>query len=148
MKHFRKTKTTAILAALGALLVAGGAYAFWTAGGSGSGSATNATTNGTTTLKATFADGLTPGKKEDVTYTASNPGTSSLRINTIKATVRTSDPGCRPADFVVPDTASNTTVPPGAQDVPAGSTTITFTDTAQNQDACKGATITLDLSST
>ena len=70
-----------------ALALGGVALAYWTTTGAGSGSATNAASNGTVVLHATFADGLTPGASETVTYTADNAGTSSLYVGTITPTV-------------------------------------------------------------
>lgn len=147
MKNFRKTKAATALAIIAAIVTAGGAYAFWTSTGSGSGSAKNAAGNGTTTIKATFASGLTPGATEDVVYTADNPGSSKLQVGTIKAVVSTLPTTCLPADFVVPDFPANKTVPAGTTGFALGSGKITFTDTDVNQDACKSATVTLTVTS-
>jgi hypothetical protein len=139
-----KKTAAALTAAL--LIIGGGAYAYWTTTGAGTGAAPNASSNGTVTLTATFAPGLTPGGTATVTYTASNPGTSSLRVGTISHVVSTSAPLCLPADFTVPNVVSNTTVPALATNFAiAGTGTLTFTDTAVNQDACKSATVTLAL---
>jgi len=139
-----KKTVAALTAAL--LIIGGGAYAYWTTTGAGTGAAPNASSNGTVTLTATFAPGLTPGGTATVTYTASNPGTSSLRVGTISHVVSTSDALCLPADFTIPNVVSNTTVPAGATNAAiAGTGTLTFADTAINQDACKSATVTLTL---
>ncbi|WP_282382700.1 hypothetical protein [Arthrobacter sp. AL12] len=145
-KKFSKKTTAALTAAF--LIIGGGAYAFWSTTGAGTGASTNAQSNGTVVLTATFAPGLTPGASTAVTYTAANPGTSSLRVGTISHVVSTSAPLCLPADFTIANVLSDTTVPAGATAFAlAGTGTLTFTDTAINQDACKGATITLTLSS-
>ena len=129
------------------LIIGGGAYAYWTTTSAGTGSAPNAASNGTLTITATFASGLTPGASVPVTYTASNPGTSSLQVGTISHVVSTSNASCSPADFTISNVASNTTVPAGASNFAiAGTGTLGFTDTAVNQDACKSATVTLTLS--
>ena len=130
-----------------ALALGGVALAYWTTTGSGTGSATNATSNGVIVLHAAFDAGLTPGASESVTYTADNAGTSSLRVGTIHAVVTTDKPGCLVSDFTVPDLASNTTVPASTLAHPVGSSSIAFADTAVNQDACKGAVVTLTLTS-
>ena len=98
-------------------------------------------------LHAAFSDNLTPGASEAVTYTADNAGTSSLQVGTIHAVVSTNVVGCLAADFTVPDDISNVVVPAGGSAFAVGSSTITFADTGVNQDACKGAIVTLTLSS-
>lgn len=143
------SKKTKVIAATAALLVGGGAaFAYWSTLSAGTGDAANADSNGTLVLTANFADGLTPGGTRAVTYTATNSGgTSSLRVGTIHNVVTTDDPGCLPADFIIPDVVSGTTVPANRTDFPlAGTGTLTFTDTAINQDACKSAIVTLTLS--
>src|SRR6266496_6102601 len=101
-----------------ALALGGVALAYWTTTGAGTGNATNATSNGTIVLHAAFANGLTPGGSETVTYTADNAGTSSLRVGTITPTVGIDAThvaaGCLVGDFTISPTASNTTVAAGA----------------------------------
>jgi hypothetical protein len=147
-KLSKKSRVAAAAAAVALVAVGGGAaYAYWTTTGSGSGSGANAMSNGTIVLSATFPDGLTPGSSVPVTYTAANAGSSSLQVRTIHAVVSTSDPLCLATDFTIADVASNTTVPAHSSAVAAGSGTLVFADTAVSQDACKGATITLTLTS-
>jgi len=128
---------------------AGSAYAYWSTTGSGSGSGTNASSNGTVSLHAAFADGLTPGASEAVTYTADNAGSSSLQVGTITPTVSVdaAHSTCLVSDFSIAPTASNTTVPAHSTGYAVGSGTLSFADTAVNQDGCKGAIITLTLAS-
>jgi len=145
--HKLSRKTTVWLTCA-MLLIAGGAYAYWSTTGGGSGSAPNAASNGNVTLTATFAPGLTPGASATVTYTASNVGTSDLRVGTISHIVTTSAPLCLPADFTISDVTSNTTVPAGALNhAIAGTGSLKFADTAVDQDLCKSATVTLALTS-
>jgi len=147
----RKRKVIAL--AVGGFIVAGAgvAFAYWTTTGSGTGSQTNASSNGTVTLHAAFTTGLTPGGTKTVTYTADNPGTSSLRVGTITPVVSIDAAhvtlGCLVADFTIPVTVSNTTVAAGGSGVAAGTGTLSFADTGINQDGCKGATVTLALTS-
>lgn len=139
-----KKTVAALTAAL--LIIGGGAYAYWTTTSAGTGAAPNASSNGTITLTATFAPGLTPGASIPVTYTASNPGTSKLFVGTISHVVSTSNALCLPADFTIANVVSDTTVAAGAFNTPiAGTGSLAFADTAINQDACKGATVTLTL---
>ncbi|MFL6164427.1 MAG: hypothetical protein ACJ74U_19705 [Jatrophihabitantaceae bacterium] len=142
-----------IIAGVGAAALvaigAGSAYAYWTTTGSGSGSATNGTSNGAVVLHAAFANGLTPGASETVTYTADNTNSSSLYVGTITPTVSidAGHPDCLVGDFTIAPTTSNTTVPANTSDVAAGSGSLVFADTALNQDGCKGALVTLTLAS-
>ena len=89
--------------------------------------------------------GLTPGSSTPVTVTVSNPNTYSVGVSTVSAVITTSDAGCLPADFTFAATVLNTTI------AALGSTSfaqdLVFADTAVNQDACKGATVTLTFSS-
>jgi hypothetical protein len=148
MKLLRNRKLVALLATLvlGTTAVAG--YAFWTTTGAGTGSATNASANGTLVLHASFAGGLTPGASEAVSYTADNGSTSSLQVGTVHAVVSTDSATCLASDFTVADTIENQTIAAGATGVVlAHDGMISFADTAANQDGCKGALVTLTLSS-
>jgi hypothetical protein len=150
MRKFNKKIVIAVAASVVAVAVGGGiAFAYWTTSGTGTGTATNATTNGTVTLHASYANGLTPGASETVTYTADNSGTSSLFVTTITPVVSidAGHSGCLATDFTIPATSSNTTVAANSAGVAAGTGTLSFADTAANQDACKGAIVTLTLSS-
>ncbi|HEU5270427.1 MAG TPA: hypothetical protein VFU36_10940 [Jatrophihabitans sp.] len=146
-------KKIAAVAAAAAVLVAGAgtAFAYWTTTGAGTGSATNGSANGSIVLHATFADGLTPGGSEPVSYTADNAGSSSLYVGTITPTVSIDSAhataGCLVADFTIAPTTSNTTVPANTSGMAVGSGTLSFTDTSVSQDGCKGAVITLSLAS-
>jgi hypothetical protein len=128
-----------------ALAVASGAFAYWTTTGSGSGSTTNALSNGTLVLHPATAAGLSPGKSQPVTFTADNGGTSSLFVGTVDTTASVSPVTCLASDFSVSSVLENTRVAAGAGGVslPANAT-ITFADTALNQDLCKNAVVTLN----
>jgi hypothetical protein len=149
----KMTKKNKVLAAAGALaLVAGGgsaAYAYWTTVGTGSGNATNSAGGGTVTLHANFSQGLAPGSSKVVTYTADNASTTtSTKVGTLTASVTTDQTGCLPAWFDVTANTSNTTVAKGDVGTVVGAGTLTFNDdSAVNQDACKGAVVTITVGS-
>jgi hypothetical protein len=149
----RNSKRIKIVAGGTAVLMGGGiAFAYWTTTGDGTGTSTNASSNGTIVLHADWADGLTPGGDEDVSFTADNAGTSNLRVGTIHLESVAVDSGhsaCDVADFSMADVPSNTTVPAGASAfVITGTGTLVFADSVtKNQDECQGADITLHLSS-
>lgn len=148
----KMTKKNKVLAAAGALaLVAGGggaAIAYWTTTGSGSGTATNSAGNGTVTLHATFDGGLAPGNSVPVAYTADNGTTSSTRVGALSASVTTNVAECLPAWFDVTAVTSDSLVEAESTNTSVGSGTLTFNDSdTVNQDACKGAVVTVNVSS-
>jgi hypothetical protein len=121
--------------------------AYWTTTGAGSGNATAKASNGTLVLHANFAsNALAPGLSTPVSYTADNAGATDLQVATIHSVVSTSDVNCDPAWFSIADASSNVTVLAGASGTAVGSSTLAFANDASNQDACKGATITLTVS--
>jgi len=148
---FKRRYIILISSLLAVLLLAVGAYAYWTTTGAGTGSATNASANGTLVLHATFASTLTPGATLPVSFTADNASTSSLRVGTVTTVVSIDAPhvtsGCLAGDFTVGPAIENQTIAKATSGVALlvpGS--IVFNDTALNQDGCKGATVTLTLS--
>jgi len=149
--HRRRAALAAVVAvALPA--VAASAYGYWTATGAGTGTATVAAGAGTIHLHASAASPLAPGGSTSVTFTADNPGATSLQVSTVHLQGVTADAGhssCLGTDFAMADVVSHTILPAGATGVAlAGTGTLSMADTQANQDACKGATLTLDLSST
>jgi len=151
MRKLTRRRYVAALAAIAALALASGAYAYWTTTGSGTGSASVASSNGTLVLHGVAADALTPGGSSSVTFTADNANTSSLEVATISldsVAVDAGHSGCDVSDFSMPDVVSDTQVPAGESDYAlSGTGTLSMADTAVNQDACKGASLTLNLSS-
>lgn len=145
-------KRALVLGAVAVLAVAGIAVAYWTANGTGSGTGTVASSNGALTLHGSIASGLTPGGSEAVSFTADNSGTSGLQVGTVHAVVSIdaehATAGCKASDFSIADTVENQTIPAGGSGVAlAKNGSIAMTDSAENQDACKGATISLALTS-
>jgi hypothetical protein len=145
----KKTKAALAVATAGMLSVGGAAaFAYWTTTGTGTGSAAASAGGGTVTLHSSFADGLAPGQSESVTYTADNSSDTSTVVGALTASVATSDAGCLPDWFTVTANSDNATV--GAHttsSVKVGSGTLKFNDSAANQDLCKGATITVNVTS-
>jgi hypothetical protein len=147
-----KKRTAMVLGAVAVLAVAGIAIAYWTSSGSGSGSGAVAESNGSLVLHGSIAPGLTPGGSESVSYSADNTNASSLQVGTVKAVVSIdeahAEAGCKASDFSVADTAENQTIPASSSGVAlTNSGTIKMVDSEENQDACKGATISLALTS-
>jgi hypothetical protein len=151
-KAMTKKRNVLILGAVAVLAVAGIAVAYWTTTGSGSGSGSVATSNGTLVLHGTITGELTPGSSSPVTYTADNGNSSSEQVGTVKAVVSIDEEhaknGCLASDFTLPDTGESQVIPANSSGVAlTHSGSISMADTSANQDACKGATISLALTS-
>ncbi|YCK82217.1 hypothetical protein M1D89_02955 [Arthrobacter sp. D3-18] len=148
-KLSKKSRITAAVAGVALVAVGGGAaYAYWTTTGSGSGEATNAAGGGTVTLHATFAGGLAPGNEVAVAYTADNATTSSTVVGDLSANVTTNVATCLPAWFEVTAVTTNTPVAANSTGTSVGSGVLKFNDsTTANQDACKGAVVTVNVTS-
>lgn len=147
-----KKRTALVLSAVAVLAVAGIAVAFWTTTGSGEGSGKVAASNGTLTLHGTITNALTPGGSSPVAFTADNEGSSSLQVATVKAVVSIDDThakaGCNASDFTIVDTAEGQVIPAHSTNVSlTNGGTIKMADSAENQDACQGATVSLALTS-
>ena len=148
MRKFSKRGLAAFGVGVVVIAGAGAGFAYWTQSGSGGGSGSVGTT-GTITLPGTFTSAqLYPGGSVPVTLTAANSGTSAVTLANVHTVVTTSDPDCLASDFVMADVAQATSVPAGATAEPLTGGTLTMQNTALNQDACKGAVLTLTLSST
>jgi len=144
-------KVLAVLTAVALLAGGGTAFAYWTAGGSGTGTATLATTaaltvNQTNTAITTLVPG---GPAAALTGTFTNTNAGPIHVTTLTAAVTSVAPAtCLKADFVIGGTATIVGAVPN-NDIPVGSTgtwsglTISLTNTAVNQDTCKLAVPTI-----
>jgi hypothetical protein len=156
MLRNKLTKKRAALVAVFTLALAGTAFAFWSAGGSGSGSgsvanpgAQNVTVNQTSTVSNLVPGGPAGSLSGDFT----NGNTNAVKVTSVSITGHTVDAthlaaGCTADNF---ETGGTITVPNG--DVAASSTggswtggTVALKNTSSNQDACKGATVTVSYS--
>jgi hypothetical protein len=146
-----KRKIVLPVVAVVVLATAGAAYAYWTTTGSGSGTGSVAGSNGTVTLHGTITSALAPGGSSAVTLTADNAGSTDLQVNKVHLDSIVPDSGhstCVVSDFLMPDVTENDVVPAGSSGhaLPT-SGTISYANSSSNQDACKGASLTLTLSS-
>ena len=152
---FKLTKRRGIaLGLIMTLAIAGGAFAYWTAGGSGTGGAAAAA--GPSTLNANQTTVLTAMYPGDSAQTISgnfdNSNTGPIFVNSVtvgiaSVTKAVGAPAgtCDATDFSL----TGTTMAVGAA-VPVGSgvgaftgATIQFNNKPSNQDACKGASVSL-----
>jgi hypothetical protein len=151
VRKISKRKIAATLA-ITAILVGGGsaaAVAYWSAGGSGSGQATTGTSTGITVNQPAGTALLTPGGTTQAlsgTFSNSNSGPVTITSVTASVTGVTLASGitgtCSKTDYVVSGTAvlNSTTIPSGNNVGGWSGLTLSLTNTASNQDACKGAT--------
>ena len=146
----KKNKIAAVAASAALVAVSGGAaYAYWSTTGTGSGSAAAGTGSQDVTINVTVEAGAVPGgPAKTITYTADNPNAGSTPVTLNDPVVTTSNTGCLPAWFTATAPTGTTTVAGGATGTALGAGTLTLADAAGvNQDACKGATITVSVAS-
>jgi hypothetical protein len=147
MRHLTRRRIVAIATVAG-LVAAGSAFAFWTGSTGGSGAGTVGTP-GAITLTGTIANGIAPGLTKSVSFTGANSSAAPIYVAKISLSSVAVDAGhsaCAIADFSMADVTENAEVPGNATAFPfpsAGS--LVFADTSANQDACKGASLTLTL---
>lgn len=144
----KMTLKTGVLVFAAVVLIAGTAIAYWTVGGAGSGQASTGTTTAITVNQTTTVTGLAPGTSaQALAGNFDNPNSGPVYVASVTASVSGTDKtGCTASDYTI--TGSPATV--GVQ-VAAGSgvggwsgITIAFNNkAATNQDACKGAIVTL-----
>jgi len=158
-KQSTKKKRYAAVAVAGVigLATAGGAYSYWTSLGAGTGTASTSAGNDSPFLvtgNATSA--MFPGDTaQTVTATVKNTGTENYTVSALKAWVATDKANCDGSNYLINGVAApaSADVTPASIAVtqtdlgPAKSTTATFTmqfnNKAANQDACKGAAVTI-----
>ena len=145
-----------VLTALGctvALAATGVAVAYFTSSGSGTGSASVGSSS-PVTLHATISSNLYPGSSSPVTFTVDNPSSGSQRVGTITLSSISVDSGhaaCSTTigggnpDFTMAAVTVNKTFGPGNGQSVTPSGTLAMNETGVNQDACQGATLTLNL---
>jgi hypothetical protein len=151
MSRFTKKGLLAALGTLAVVAIGGLAYAYWTGSGTGTGTGTVGT-SGSVVLSGSVASGIAPGTSEPVSLTAANSSSAATQVTTVHLVSVTADAGhgaCATADFSMADVTENHQVPAGATVDPLPNAgTLAYANTAVSQDGCKGATLTLTLSST
>ena len=148
-------KRLLILTSVTALALAGIAYAFFssTGSGSGQGSVANPTTTGSITITGTVTDALYPGGSSSVTFKAANSLGQAVRVHNVHLVSVAPDTGHSTCDtsgtvFTMSDVTEDHLVPANATAEDLGTSgTLNMADSGSNQDNCKGATLTLTLSS-
>ena len=145
------------IAAVAAVTVAGSglAYAYWTAGGSGTGSATTAADAAALVIKQTSTvTAMAPGvAAQPLSGVIDNPNNEAVFVGGVTATVTVAT---APAAVGTCDATDYTLVQPTRLDrqIPAGNAAATWSGGSiafnnklgTNQNGCKGATVTLTYS--
>jgi hypothetical protein len=153
MKQSMKKRALIAFAGLCVLGITAAAYAYFTTTGSGTATATVGTSSAVT-LKGTVSGNLYPGASATVTFTVDNPSSAKQRVGSISLEKITADAGhstCSVVttggnpDFAMPEVVVNKTFAPGNGQAVTPTGTLTMNDTGVNQDACQGATLTLNL---
>jgi hypothetical protein len=155
MLWFSKKRVLLAVSAIGVLAVAAVAYAYFTSTGSGTATATVGS-GSAVTIKGTVASTLYPGSNSTVNFTVDNPSSAAQRVGTITLASIAVDAGhstCSKVitggnpDFAMPAVAVNKVFPQGTNQTVTQTGTLTMNDTGVSQDACQGATLTLNLTS-
>jgi hypothetical protein len=152
--QFKKRRLIPVaFAVMAVVALSGVAYAFWTAGGSGTGGGTTAAGASDLTVSGAALTPMYPGAAAQTTsVTITNNSTASAHVTTVSISALSTNAGtsCTIADFTV---GSAVTVPALSRDIASGnSVTVTgptiqfFNDLTRNQDLCKGAIVTLTYS--
>jgi hypothetical protein len=145
----RRSKKTTVIAMFLVLAVAGAAYAYWTAGGTGTGTAETGETLALTANQTTVLDPMYPGDSaQTISGTFDNPNEGPTYVTSVTAAitgVAGGDGACTAADYIL----DNEVMLVGAE-VADGTgvgawtgATLQFNNTGANQDGCKNATVTL-----
>ncbi|GAA2484704.1 hypothetical protein [Terrabacter carboxydivorans] len=156
-KNSKKKKSAAFVAAgVIGLATAGGAYAYWTSLGGGAGTAsTSAGASNVFAVTGNVANAMFPGDTaQTVTATVVNNGTENYKLQTVKAYVTTDKQNCDSTNFKLNgvEAPANATSAVAVAVAPAdlapsattsGTFTMQFNNKTTNQDACKGAAVTI-----
>lgn len=153
MQLITRRRTLIALGGTCALAVAGIALAYFTSTGSGTGTA-KVGSSSAVTLHATISSSLYPGSSSPVALTVDNPSSGSQRVGTVSlasisvdaghSTCSTTISGGNP-DFTMAAVTVNKVFGPGNGQSVTPSGTLAMNETGLNQDACQGATLTLNL---
>lgn len=149
-----RTYSKRTIAAVAAVTVAGSglAFAYWTAGGTGTGTAATGTNAAITVVQTSTVNAMVPGAAvQTLSGNFDNGNTSPVYVSTVTASIAgvTLADGvtgvCNATDYTLADAAMTvgTEVPAGNAQGTWSGAKISFNNKATNQDACKGATVNL-----
>jgi hypothetical protein len=147
-----KTKKRVLILAVALIaLVVGSfsAYAYWTAGGSGSGSAATQTTAVGLVVNQAPATGLYPGGSVALSGTFTNTNAFPVFVGSVNAAITNfsfqadnTKPACTQADFSLSGSSTvNAQIPNGTNQGAWSGYTLSMTNAATNQDNCKSINV-------
>jgi hypothetical protein len=150
----KKSHRKKFVALTAALVVFGGvAYAYWTAGGSGTGSAATGTTIALTVNQTSTITGLAPGvAAQTLSGDFDNPNTGPVYVTSVTASIASVTKAggapagtCDATDYTLASATMSvgTEVVAGDDKGSWSGATLAFNNKGTNQDACKGATVNL-----
>ena len=149
MASARKRRLLAVASVLAVVALTSIAYAYWTASGSGSGAGVTADPGAQSVVvnQTSASSGLYPGGSVALSGNFDNPATNAVHVAGISATVTGTDKaGCNAADYSIsgtPAIANSGSVPSGTAVGGWSGLTLSMANTGSNQDACKGATVSI-----
>jgi len=174
MRILRTKRGRVALGVIASLALAGGAYAYFTASGSGTGSATVGASS-TLTIHGTSASTLYPGTSSTVSFTVDNPSPGHQQVGTIhlasiKAcpagdswngtactnsgveittceSVETGASDTNTGNFWMPDVVENQQVANGNGQALTVNGTLTMNNLSSSQNTCQNANLTLNFTS-
>ena len=164
-------RRTVIAVSVGALVLAGAAFAYFTTTGSGTGTASVGTSSALT-IHGTTTGSLYPGTSTTVSFTADNPSSGKQQIGTIHLasivacntafvagacpsgheittceSVETGASDTTTSNFWMPDVVSNQDLASGSGQTVTATGTLTMNDLASSQDSCKSVNLLLNFTS-
>ena len=123
-----------------------GAYAYFSATGSGTASGNVGSASAMTLSGSTTGNLYPSGPGRDVAITIANPGSGAEYVNKVHlASVDPSDAQCDGTAFSMPDVTVGQMIAGGGNLVVHG--TLSMADNGANQDDCQGNSLTLNLTS-
>lgn len=134
------------------LAIATTAIAYWSAtgGGSGSGATADPGAQSVTVNQTSASSGLYPGGSVALSGNFDNSSANAVHVNGVTAAVTGTDKaGCTAANYSVTGTSSvanGGSVPSGSGTGGWSGLTLNMLNTASDQEACKGATVSLSYS--
>ena len=141
-----------VAAAAAAIVLAGGgmaAYAYFTTTGAGTGTGSTGSSSALT-IHGTVGSTLYPGTSGTVSFTVDNPSPGHQYVNTIHLASVVADgshSSCVVADYGMADVVAHQDVASGNGIAITTTGSLTMANTAVSQDACQGATLTLNFTS-
>ncbi len=149
----KKTKKIAILSTVVVLGTSVAAFAYWTAGGSGTGTATTGTVVPITAVQTSTISAMAPGDSaQTLSGNFTNTNAGPIYVATVTASIASVHQGgilavgCDATDYTLADAVMtvDAEVPAGTAKGAWTGATIKFNNKAGvNQNACKGATVNL-----